>query len=93
MIFLQIFNILNSQSLHTSIFKHNFFHNPYILASIFLSLALYYFTIATRFGQELFQTTSLDSQGFIVILTISLTIILAIELEKFIWQKNHGRNY
>ena len=93
MVFLQIFNIMNAQSLHTSIFKYNYFRNPYVLISIFISVSLFFLTISTRIGQEFFHTTNLDVTSIFIIICIAVLVIPAIELEKYIWRKRHGRDY
>jgi Ca2+-transporting ATPase len=81
---LQILNMLNSRSLRDSIFRTKFFSNIYIIFALILSSLLTYLTISNPSMQKLFTTVSLGLTDWIKIVTISLSIILIVELEKYI---------
>ena len=93
MVFFQVFNIFNCRSLGNSIFKLNFWSNPYVIGSAILSLLLFFFTIIFEIGRKLFHTTSLTLEELLMITLISFSIIIAVEMQKYLWQKKYGRNY
>ena len=91
MVTFQVFNVLNSRSLKESIFKMPIFSNKYILGSMLLSFLLSYLTVAFPFMRLLFHTTMLSFLDWLKIVLVSLTVIFAIELEKYLRRKTHAR--
>ncbi|OGD67867.1 hypothetical protein A3F08_01610 [Candidatus Berkelbacteria bacterium RIFCSPHIGHO2_12_FULL_36_9] len=84
MAFFQIFNIFNARSIKNSIFELKPFSNFYVVISVFLMIILTIFTSQLSIFQELFQTVSLTASEYILIILVSLTVVLAVEIEKFI---------
>ena len=80
----QIFNILNSRSFKTSIFKTSFFSNKYVTFFFFLMIALTIMTAQSPFFQNIFGTNALTLSEWIRVILVSLSIILVIEVEKMI---------
>ncbi|MFC1656570.1 cation-translocating P-type ATPase [Patescibacteria group bacterium] len=92
MVFFQIFNLFNCRSLRNSIFHINIFSNLYVLGSAILSFILFFFTVWTELGREIFNTTFINIQEIFVIILISFGIIIAVEIQKYLWRRKYGRN-
>jgi len=79
----QFFNMFNSRSEHDSIFSRNLFTNKWLwfglLSSVLLLLAAIYTPIA-RF----FRLVPLGGVDWTIIICIALTLVVVIELKKFI---------
>jgi len=80
----QIFNMFNSRSMQTSIFRMKFFGNKYIIWSFIITLILTYLTISNSFFQKIFNTTQLTFHEWIVMILVSLSAIAVVELDKYI---------
>jgi len=91
MVVFQILNVLNSRSLKESIFKIPFFSNKYLIFSLVFSFMLSFMTIHNSFFQKLFHTTSLNIFDWLKILGVTLSIILVVELEKYLRRKTNAK--
>lgn len=88
---LQIFNVLNSRSMRESIFCLPFFSNKYILVSMLLSFLLSILTVSSPFMRTIFHTSPLLMTDWLKIILISLSIIVVVELEKYIRRKTNAK--
>jgi len=93
MVFFQFFQAWNSRSESQSIFQISFFSNPWIvyglIASILAQLALIYLPIL----QWIFKTEPLTWLEWMKIAAMSLTVILLVEMDKFIRRKQNQREF
>lgn len=84
MVFFQFFQAWNSRSEFRSILTMSPFSNPFLLyallASTFAQLAVIYVPAL----QWLFQTEPLDWQDWGLVLAVSVTVILMVEVDKWI---------
>ncbi len=92
MVFFQIFNLFNCRSLRNSIFHLNIFSNLYVLGSAILSFILFFFTVWTDLGRDIFSTVYINIQEIGMITLISFSIIIAVEIQKYLWKKKYVRN-
>jgi magnesium-transporting ATPase (P-type) len=81
MILFQIFNMLNCRSLNTTILK-KLPYNPALTISFLAACIVTFFAIYMPFLQKIFYTTDLTGAQWIRVVLVSLTIILAVEIEK-----------
>ena len=93
MVFFQFFQAWNSRSESQSIFQISFFSNPWIvyglMASVLAQLALIYLPIL----QWIFKTEPLTWLEWMKIAAMSLTVILLVEMDKFIRRKQNQREF
>ncbi|MEI7473172.1 MAG: HAD-IC family P-type ATPase [bacterium] len=83
-VFFQFFNVLNSRSFEKSIFKINPFSNSFLFISIILSLSAQIAILHYKPLQFIFHTEALDSITWLQTVMMGLTVIIAIELDKFL---------
>lgn len=84
MSFYQIFNMFNARSMTKSIFKLNFFSNKFLIFSfLFMSIATI-LTIQSSLFQKIFSTVGLSISEWIWIILVALSVIIVVELDKFI---------
>lgn len=87
MVFFQFYQALNCRSETQSIFKMSFLKNPFLLfsmvAAFFAQLAVLYVPAL----QWIFRTTPISLMGWFEILCITITIVFAIEIDKWIRRK------
>ncbi len=81
---LQIMNLFNSRSFKKSIFETKLFSNRYLWYAIILGLILTIATVSAPSLIRLFNTTLLGWVDWLRIISCSIVIILAVEIEKFI---------
>ncbi len=95
MILFQLFNMFNCRALNQSIFSIPLFNNAYVAISFLGGLILT--TTAVYFPplQKVFYTTDLNLWQWIEIMLVSSTVIIAVELEKYLGHtiKNKGVKY
>lgn len=84
MVFFQFFQVGNSRSEHRSLLRISPFSNPFLLystvAALFAQLAVLYVPAL----QWVFRTVPLDNADWMRILAVSLTVVVAVELDKWI---------
>ncbi len=84
LILFELFHAFNARSLHTSIFRKNFFSNKRIFYAVGLSLTLLILSIYTSLGQEIFKTVALSVQDWLIILLVSSSVVFVSELIKLL---------
>jgi P-type Ca2+ transporter type 2C len=82
LVIIQLLNTFNARSLNRSIFNNQFFTNPPLYAAVVFSGGLLYMATEIPFLQTYLQTTSLNSQEWILIIVASLTIVVVEEFRK-----------
>ena len=90
MVFFKFYQALNCRSETESIFKMSLVKNPFLLASLcaafFAQLAVIYVPAL----QWIFRTEAISLMGWVEILSVTITIVIAVEADKWIRQKkNH----
>lgn len=80
----QIWNVHNSRSLHASIFRIGPFANKPLLAVMVVSLTLQVMAIHLPGLNDLLRVTPLSLQEWIICFGTSMSIVLLIELRKFL---------
>ena len=81
-VFYQFFHTLNSRSFEKSVFKMSPFANPFLYVSLILSLIAQISVLTFAPLQYIFDTTELDAETWIQTIFMSLTIIVAMEIDK-----------
>lgn len=93
MVTFQVLNVLNCRSMKESIFKISFFSNKYILWSILVSFLISLLTIYLPFMRMLFRTVPLTLVDWFKIILVSSTVIIVIEIEKWIRRRQNNVKY
>ena len=92
MVFFQFFQAWNSRSELRSVFKISLMSNPFLffgmIAAFFAHLAVLYVPVF----QWIFRTVPLAIPEWIEIISISTTVIIAVEVDKWIRRKKHTSN-
>ena len=91
MAFFQIFNIINSRSLRFSFIKTRLFNNHYINISFIFMSVLTILTAQSGFFRNLFHTTQLSFNEFYYIFLVAFSVIVFVEIDKFIQRKSQSR--
>ena len=84
MVFFQFFQAWNSRSESESIFRISLFSNPWIVYGLIASILAQLASIYVPMLQWVFKTKSLTSLEWVKIAGMSLTVILLVEMDKFI---------
>ncbi|MDD4179865.1 MAG: cation-translocating P-type ATPase, partial [Candidatus Margulisbacteria bacterium] len=79
---LQMAHVLNCKSLNRSLFEVGIFSNIYLVLAIALTVLMQVMVIYVPFLQQLFHTHALDLVDWLLIILISLTPIVFVELNK-----------
>ncbi len=87
MVFFQFFQALNSRSETLSLFKLNPFNNPFLFYSLIVAFLSQLAVLYTPFLKQIFRTTSLSPNQWLIILLTSLSVILVVEMDKLIRAK------
>jgi Ca2+-transporting ATPase len=82
MIVFQFFQLFNSRSETTSIFKQNFFSNKLLIVSMILAVIAYVLSITFAPLQLLLETTIISPRTLIEIILMAFTVIVVIEIDK-----------
>jgi Ca2+-transporting ATPase len=83
----QVFNALNCRSRTQSIFKMNFFSNPYLLLGIAGSILLQIGAIYLPFMQQALETVPLALSDWGLIILVTISIIAVDEIRKLIQRR------
>ena len=83
-IFLELINVFNFRSFRQTLKSTGFFSNPYIIAAILSSLVLQAIVVYTPYFQAVFKTTALSVSDWALIIAVSLPLVIAGELYKYI---------
>ncbi|MBU1018339.1 HAD-IC family P-type ATPase [Patescibacteria group bacterium] len=88
LVFIQMWNALNSRSLKKSVFSLGLFSNPYLLGAIFISIVTVFAFIEIPFIQNLIGTTHLNTNEWLMIIAVSSIVFVAEEGRKLIFHRN-----
>ena len=80
----QWYNGFNSRFLDRTVFKKDFFSNPYILLAFGVNLGLQIFAVQAPFMQKILKTTPLSLGEWFAILGLSFSVILVEEIRKLV---------
>jgi Ca2+-transporting ATPase len=82
----QLVRVFSSKT-DRSLFKGDLFNNKYLLGAVAFSLLLQLVVVYTPFLQPLFYTTSLSITDWVLVSTVSVSVLVVVELEKFfVWR-------
>lgn len=84
LVVIEMFNACNSLSENESLFVLPLWSNPYLVASIILSMALHFMILYVPFFREMFSITALNKDEWIAVIAISFPVIVIDEALKFI---------
>lgn len=87
----QWFNAWNCRSETKSIFKMNFFSNPYLIAATALVICLQILAVYTPFFQHILHTVPLSFTEWLLIVPVAATIVVVEEVRKFLYNHMHTR--
>jgi Ca2+-transporting ATPase len=90
MVFFQFFQAYNCRSETQSIFKMGFRSNPFLLFSIIAALFAQLAVLYVPAFQWIFRTEPISMTGWIEIMAVSLSIIIAVEIDKWLRRKKKG---
>ncbi len=77
--------VFSCRTLRHSIFHSHFFKNPYLLIAVGAGAVLQISALYLPFFQKVFKTVPLRWSEWIIVLTVSFTVILIIEIIKWIY--------
>ena len=83
MVMFQFFHLFNCRSFHRSIFKVSFFSNPYVVGAVAISLLAHLGILHLPFMQAIFDTEPIPLEIWGIIVAVSVSIIVAAEIDKF----------
>jgi Ca2+-transporting ATPase len=86
-VFFQFFHVLNSRSFDKSIFSMSPFSNMFLFISLFLSIMAQLSVLYVPALKYVFHTEALDLSTWIQIISVSFSILLVMEADKFIRSK------
>ncbi|WVF66907.1 calcium-translocating P-type ATPase, SERCA-type [Kwoniella sp. CBS 6097] len=84
LVVIEMFNACNSLSENESLFVLPLWSNPYLVASIALSMALHFMILYVPFFRGMFRITALNKEEWIAVLVISAPVIVIDEVLKWI---------
>lgn len=84
MVFFQFFQAWNSKSEYESIFKINPLNNPFLFISMISAFFAQLAVLYVPFLQWIFRTQPITANEWIQILLVSLSVIVVVEIDKFI---------
>lgn len=87
MVFFQFFQAYNCRSETQSIFKMGLRSNPFLLFSIMAALFAQLAVIYVPALQWIFRTEAISMTGWIDIIAVSLSIVIAVEIDKWMRRK------
>ncbi len=89
-IFIEIFYLFNSRSLHYSVFRIGFFSNPWAFAGVAAMIVLQMGYTYLPFANRIFQSAPITLGDWAQILLVSVTTYLLVEIEKR-WRRKKSR--
>jgi Ca2+ transporting ATPase len=84
LVVIEMFNACNSLSENESLFVLPLWTNPYLVASIALSMALHFMILYVPFFSALFQITPLNWEEWMAVLWISIPVVVIDEVLKWV---------
>ncbi|MFH1838308.1 MAG: HAD-IC family P-type ATPase [Candidatus Kuenenbacteria bacterium] len=88
----QWFNAWNCRSENKSIFQMNPFSNKFLFGATILVILLQLFAVYNPFMQKILHTTPLNSSEWLMIISVSASIILIEEIRKFFYRRKLIKN-
>lgn len=88
MVFFQFFQAWNSRSEYGSIFRLNPFSNPFLFYSMVAALFAQLAVIYAPALQWIFRTEPLDAMDWLRIAVVSVTVVAAVELDKWLRRRS-----
>ena len=85
LVFIQMWNAINSRSLRKSIFKLGIFSNMYLLGAIAVSILTVFAFVEIPVVQNLIGTTHLTANEWLMIIGVSSIVFIVEEGRKFIF--------
>jgi Ca2+-transporting ATPase len=82
--FFQMSHVMNCRSLDKPLFKIGWLSNPYLILAILGTIMMQMAVVYLPPLQAIFKTTALSFQELALIILVSLTPILAVEIRKLI---------
>ncbi len=86
LVFVQMWNAINSRSMRHSIFNLGFFSNPYLLGAIAISILTVFAMVEIPFIQTLLGTTHLSGTEWLTIIVASSSVFVLEEIRKLIFK-------
>jgi len=86
----QFFNVWNARSFNKSVFKINPFSNTFLLISIVFSIVAQIAFVTWKPMQAVFETSELSLHTWIQTVLIALTILIPMEIDKWIRNKKNA---
>ncbi|MBD0403702.1 cation-transporting P-type ATPase [Flammeovirga sp. EKP202] len=86
-VFGELFYLFNSRSLHYSPFRLGFFSNKWLIGGVLIMVGLQLFMTYSPLMNQLFATAPISLEEWGLVIGISLTLYLLVELEKWIRRK------
>ncbi|NSW52709.1 MAG: HAD-IC family P-type ATPase [Anaerolineae bacterium] len=83
----QVFNAFNVRSRTKSLFRMNFFGNPYLLGAVIVSVVLQILSSQLPLMNAILDTVPLTFNDYLLIVPVSATILLVSEAVKFTWAR------
>ena len=95
MVFFQFYQALNCRSETLSIFEMNPLSNPFLFVSMIGAFFAHLAVLYVPALQYVFRTVPLDFGQWVVVLAASLTIVIGVEIDKFIRRRRmtEGENF
>lgn len=84
MVFFQVLNMFNSRSIKNSIFQMKFFDNLWVIIAFIISVLMTILVVHNPLAQSLFHMKSISINDWLVIISVSLSVIGVVEIEKLI---------
>jgi P-type Ca2+ transporter type 2C len=89
-IMFELFHVFNSRSLHSTIFKNEFFSNKWIFIAIGVSFLATLIAIYAEPAQAVFQTVALSGMDWVIIAIVSSSVIAINEVIKMLIKSEIG---
>jgi len=86
LVFIQMWNAINSRSLRFSIFKIGFFKNLYLLGAIAISILTVLAMVEIPFIQNFLGTTHLTAREWFMIIALSSSVFVLEEIRKLVFK-------
>ena len=86
LVMLQMFNVMNTRSEKTSLFKLGVFSNRYLVLAIISSILLQFAIIYTPLSRFL-KTAPLSFFDWIIIILVSSSVLIVGEIVKYVYNK------
>ncbi|MFA6528331.1 MAG: cation-translocating P-type ATPase C-terminal domain-containing protein, partial [Candidatus Gracilibacteria bacterium] len=86
LVFIQMWNAINSRSFSHSIFKIGFFKNPHLIGAIAISIIVVFAMVQIPFLQKALGTTGLNTLEWLMVIGASSLVFVLEELRKILFK-------